>query len=92
MGIRDFRIFGIAVADLVAAYVIAYLMRGLLVDKWHIFCNTTQLLAMVIPIGVIVHAIFNVDSELTRQLFQEGITFGKVAVMVSIAVAIMNSC
>lgn len=68
--LRQYRIFGIAIFDLVAAYLGAFLLQGILVGDDKLFRSSAQLFVAVIPIGVLVHILFNQKTFFNTMVFE----------------------
>lgn len=67
--LRTYRIFGIAILDLVLAYLGTFLFHDVLVGDGKLFRSSTQLFLAVIPIGVITHVLFNQKTFLNSMIF-----------------------
>jgi hypothetical protein len=67
--LRTYRIFGIAMFDLVLAYLGTFLFHDVLVGDGKVFRSSAQLFFAVIPIGVITHVLFNQKTFLNSMVF-----------------------
>ncbi len=64
-GAHSYRIFDIAIVDLFATIIVAYI-----ISKYYKY-NFYKVLALLIMIGIISHKIFCVDTKLNQILFNE---------------------
>ncbi len=78
---------GISIFDLVTAFLGAYLLDRFLNISNYLPGNKKKILLylLVIPVGILFHYIFNVDSYLTRKLLEQEFNVYKAIVLAHIA-------
>ena len=69
--IRSYRIFGIALFDLVCSYVGVFIFHKYLVGADKPFRSTLQLFFAVIPFGVLVHMLFGQHTFLNTKILDD---------------------
>ncbi len=70
--LRQFRIGGLAIFDLVVSYIGIYFLAPLLtklLSKFHISISRTQWLWLTVPLGTVVHVLVGQKTALTKMLF-----------------------
>lgn len=67
--LRTHRLFGIALFDVIAAYLGVFLFHNVLVGDGKLFTSNAQLFVSVIPIGVLAHVMFNQKTFLNSMIF-----------------------
>jgi hypothetical protein len=69
--LRSYKILDISIFDVVLSFSIAFLLKNFLIHSLRLFKNETQLYASIIPLGVLVHYIFNIPTKFNQYLFQD---------------------
>jgi hypothetical protein len=74
--LRKYRIDNIALFDLIGSFLIGVLL------SWYF--NNKKIILLIIPLGIITHIIFGVNSTLNQKLFNKEFNIYKVLVFLNI--------
>lgn len=76
--IRSVRVGGMALFDLALTFLVGWIFENLFVQQWKWFPCARSYYSALIPIGFVVHMIFNQKTALTVALLEPGVNWQKL--------------